>query len=129
MSRLAAGLPAALAAATVLHYAVRGRSLPAELPSAWDRSGAPTRWTSKRRAATTDLATTIVPAALAACAARSERPPAARLATIGALTAVAVVGAALTVWRSLDRGRSVDDDLLLGVAMQAASRFGDRTRQ
>lgn len=103
--RVAAGLPVALAAATVLHYLVRGRSLPAELPSHWDVAGSPDRWTPKTRAAAADLAATVLPAAVASWAARSAGPGPNRAGAIAGATAVASVGAVVTVWRSLGEGR------------------------
>ncbi len=104
--RAAAAVPAALAAATVLHYAVRGRRLPATLPSHWDVAGRPDRWTSRSTAAVTDLAGTLAPAAVAVVAAGSGRPGANRAGTIAGATALATAGAAVTVWRSLgDRPR------------------------
>lgn len=102
----AAALPATLAAATVLHYAVRGRSLPAHLPAHWDIVGAPDRWVSRRRATVTDLAMTLVPAAAAAWVARSHRSGPRRAGGLAAATAVGAGGAAMTVLRTLgDRPR------------------------
>lgn len=104
--RVAAGLPAALAAATALHYAVRGRSLPAQLPAHWDVAGAPARWTSRGPAAAADLAMTLAPAALAAWAAGSPQPRPSRAGAIAGATSLATAGAAVTVWRTLgDRPR------------------------
>ncbi|MBK8460912.1 MAG: DUF5808 domain-containing protein, partial [Micropruina sp.] len=103
--KLAAAVPVALAGATVLHYAVRGRSLPSSLPANWDVAGAPNRWTSKRQAMATDLATTVLPAAVATWAAYSGRPRPNRAGAIAASTAVASVGAFVTLWRSLGGGR------------------------
>lgn len=103
--RVAAGLPIALAGATVLHYLVRGRSLPARLPAHWDATGAPDRWTTKGRAAASDLAVTVLPAAVAGWAAGSSRPGPSRAGTIAGTTALASVGAVVTVWRSLGEGR------------------------
>jgi hypothetical protein len=102
----AAAVPAALAAATVLHYAVRGRSLPARLPAHWDIAGAPDRWVSRRRAAVTDLAVTLVPAVAAAWLAGSDRPGPRRAGALAAAGAVGAGGAAITVLRTLgDRPR------------------------
>ncbi len=99
--RMAAAVPVALAGATVLHYAVRGRSLPGRLPAHWDITGRPDRWSSKPRAAAADLGATVVPALVAWWAARSARPGPDRAGTIAAATAFATVGAAVTVLRSL----------------------------
>nr|WP_300145333.1 DUF1648 domain-containing protein [Propionicimonas sp.] len=102
----ATAVPAARAAATVLHYAFRGRSLPAQLPAHWDIAGAPDRWMSRRRAAVTDLAMTLVPAIAAAGAARSRQPGPARAGVLAAAGAVGAGGAAVTVLRTLgDRPR------------------------
>ena len=102
----AAMVPAALAAATVLHYGVRGRGLPDRLPSHWDVAGAPDRWVSKRRAAVTDLAVTIVPAAIAVATARSSRSGPRRAGVLAATSSIAATGATVTVLRSLgDRPR------------------------
>jgi hypothetical protein len=102
----AAAVPAALAAATVVHYAVRGAGLPDRLPSHWDIAGAPDRWVGKQRAAATDLATTVLPAVLAVAAARSARPGPQRAGVLAGASAVAAAGATITVLRSLgDRPR------------------------
>ena len=104
--RAAALVPTALAAATALHYAVRGRALPARLPTHWTVAGAPDRWVSLPRAAATDLAGTLVPAGFALAAARSSRPGPDRAGTIAVATAVGSVTAWVAVWRSLgDRPR------------------------
>lgn len=97
----AAAVPAALAAATALHYVVRGRSLPAELPAHWNLAGSPDRWTSRGRAAAADLAGTVLPAAVATWAVGSRQPPVDRAGTIAGATALATAGAAITVWRTL----------------------------
>lgn len=103
----AAAVPAALAAATMLHYTVRGRRLPDRLPAHWDVAGTPDRWVGKRRAAVTDLTTTVVPAALAVLAARSDRSGVRRAGTLAATSAVAAGGAAVTILRSMgDRPRA-----------------------
>ncbi len=97
----AAALPVGLAAATVLHYAVRGRELPDRLPSHWDLAGAPDRWVGKPRAAVTDLATTVLPALAAVAAARSSRPGPQRAGVLAGAGAIAAAGATVTVLRSL----------------------------
>lgn len=101
----AAVLPVGAAAATVLHYAVRGRSLPADLPSRWSLDGRPDAWTTKRRAAASDLALTLLPAAASACAAASGRPGPVRAAVAGAASGLAVAGALTTVVRPLPERR------------------------
>ncbi|MEA5053894.1 MAG: DUF1648 domain-containing protein [Propionicimonas sp.] len=103
--RTALALPAGLAAATVLHYLVRGRSLPDPLPSHWTWDGTPDRWTPKRRAAAVDLATTLGPAAVAAWAATSRRSKPGRAGVLAEATLLAAVGASTTVARSLGARR------------------------
>ncbi len=112
----AAAVPAALAAAAVLHYAVRGRNLPDRLPAHWNAAGAPDRWTPKRRAAAVDVAGTVVPAAVAAWAARSGRPGSERAGLIAGATLFASISATTTVARSLGDGRRA----WLGPAMAAS---------
>lgn len=112
----AAAAPAALAAAAVLHYAVRGRSLSERLPAHWDALGAPDRWMPKSRAAVVDVAGTVLPAALAGWAARSERTGPERAGLIAVATLAAAMGAATTVARSLGDGRRP----WLGPAMAAS---------
>jgi hypothetical protein len=99
--RLAAAVPVALAGATVLHYAVRGRTLPRRLPAHWTVSGRPDRWTSRRRAAAIDLATAAAGAGLAAWAVGSARPAPERVGLLAGATMAAGIGAGTTVARSL----------------------------
>lgn len=99
--RTALLLPAGLAAATVLHYLVRGRSLPDPLPSHWTWDGTPDRWVPRRRAAVLDLATTLGPAAVAAWAVNSRRSKPGRAGALAEATLLAGVGATTTVARSL----------------------------
>ncbi len=104
--KMAAAVPVALAVATGLHYAVRGRSLPERLPAHWNLAGSPDRWVSKRRAATTDLAVTIASAAIGVFAARSGRPGPNRAGVLAVASQIAAAGAAVTVRRSFgDRPR------------------------
>lgn len=114
----AAAFPAGMAAATILHYAVRGRSLPDALPSHWGFDGAPDAWTPRRRAAASDLAMTVLPAALAAWAAASGRPRPARAGVLAAASGMAAVGALTTVIRPLpDRRRPwVGPGFVVGLA-------------
>ncbi len=97
----AAAVPAALAAAAVLHYAVRGRSLPDRLPAHWNAVGVPDRWMPKGRAAAVDVMATVVPAAVAGWAVRSGRPGPERAGLIAGATLFASIGATTTVARSL----------------------------
>ncbi len=113
---VAAAVPAALGAATVLHYVVRGRSLPDRLPAHWGVSGAPDRWMPKGRAALADLAGTVVPAAVAGWAVRSGRPGPERAGLVAGATLLASVNATTTVARGLGNGRRP----WLGPAMAAS---------
>lgn len=128
----AAGVPAALAAATVLHYAVRGRSLPERLPAHWGVAGAPDRWLPKGRAAAADLAGTVLPAAVAGWAARSDRTGPERAGLIAGATLFAAINATTTVARSLgDRPRpwlgpamAVSGPLAVGAVLVWLARAG-----
>lgn len=97
----AAAIPVGLAAATALHYAVRGGSLPAELPNHWALDGTPDRFVTKRVAAASDLAATVVPAAAGLWAVASGRPRPARAGVLAAASGMAAIGALVTVARSL----------------------------
>ena len=118
----AAAVPVTLGAAIGLHYAVRGSGLPESLPAHWDIAGVPDRWTPKGRAAATDLAGTVLPAAAAVwAAAGSRRPNPNRAGAIAGMTALATASAAVAVWRSLgERPRPLAGPLLaLAVAASA----------
>ncbi|MFT4217774.1 MAG: DUF1648 domain-containing protein [Micropruina sp.] len=97
--RLAAALPVALAGATALHYAVRGRSLPPRLASHWDAGGRPDRWVSKERAALIDIGATAGAAALAGWAAVTASVGPTRAAALAGATMAATLGASVTVAR------------------------------
>ncbi len=101
--RAAALVPAALAGATVLHYLVRGRRLPAVLPSHWDGAGRPDRWVPKGRAAALDLTVTGLAAVAAAWAARSSRPAPERAGLLAGTTMAGTIAATVTVLRSDSR--------------------------
>ncbi len=98
--RLAAAIPVATAAAVVLHYAVRGRSLPDELPSHWGLRGRADRWSPKGRAATGDIVRSLAVAGAAAAAALSSGDRASRASVLATTSLVATTAAAVTVWRS-----------------------------
>lgn len=103
---VAAALPVALTGAVILHYAVRGRTLPARLPDHWGVSGRADAWVSRRRAAVTDLAVALAAgsAAVAASGSTGRRP--ARAAVLAGATGAATGAAAVTIWRSVpDRPR------------------------
>lgn len=101
--RVAAVVPLGLAAATALHYLVRGRSLPARLPSHWGVSGQPDRWVSKRAAGVIDVGTTLAAAAVAGWAATATRPTASRTGALAAATLMGGLGATTTVLRTVRR--------------------------
>lgn len=113
--QLAAGLPAALAGATALHYLVRRRSLPPRLASHWDVAGRPDRWVSKRTAAATDITLTAAAAALAGWAARADRPGSVRAGALAGAMLVAAVGASQAVARPTKGGPWVAPLLLVAV--------------
>ena len=95
--RAAAALPITLAAATALHYLVRGRALPARLPTHWSLDGRADRWTSRRRATAADVGVSVAAAGLGLWAATSDRPGPTRAgasaaATLAASLAVGTAG-------------------------------------
>ena len=98
--RWAAALPVAAAAAVVLHYAVRGRSLPAELPSHWGLLGRADRWSPKGRAATGDILGSVAAAAVAGVAAMRAGDGSSRASVLATTSLMATTAAILTVWRS-----------------------------
>lgn len=98
--RAALALPAALAVVTVAHYAVRGPSLPARLPSHFDAAGRPDRWVSRGAAAATDVALAVLPTAWAAWSVGARRPVTGRVAALALAAATGGTAAALTVARA-----------------------------
>ncbi|WP_232548782.1 DUF1648 domain-containing protein [Propioniciclava soli] len=132
-----AAVPLALAASVVAHYAVRGRSLPAELPAHWNLCGTPDRWTPKRRAATTDLALAVTAAGAAVAGVAGRRPRPMRAGTLAATSGAAALAAGLTVARSLRGGWWIGPGLaalVLGapaavlVGLARAGRAGEQRR-
>lgn len=117
----AAGLPVALSAAVLAHYAIRGPGLPASLSRHWDASGVPDGWTSKRAAAMTDVVASVAGSALAASAARSSRSGAERAGRLAAAGALAGGAATLTVARSVPRGGWWVGPLLLAALVGGAA--------
>ena len=102
--RAAALVPAGLAAAVVAHYVVRGRSLPARLPSHWGADGVPDATITKGAAAALDVAASVLPAGVAGWAlARRSKPDAAVLTALA--SGAAAVAATVTVVRSLPTRR------------------------
>lgn len=112
---LAAGFPAVMAAAVVAHYAVRGRSLPALLPSHWDAAGHPDRWVRKRTAAVTDITLATAAAGLASAAAASRTHGAGRAARLAVAAALAGGTAKATVIRPMKGGWYVAPALVAGI--------------
>ncbi len=110
--RAAAALPAVLTGATLLHYLVRGRTLPQRLPSHWGATGRPDRWVSKERAAATDIALTAGAVALAAWSAGADRPGPTRAGAAAAATTAATLGVCLTMIRPTRGGAWVPMALL-----------------
>lgn len=118
--RVAAVVPGALAAATVVHYLWRGPGLPQLLPSHWDLAGRPDRWVSKRRAVTTDLLVTGGAAAIAAWAAGSRRPGPSKA---GAIAGATLVGSAAAT-TALLRVAGSRGGLWVGPVMLASTTAG-----
>ena len=98
--RTALVVPAALAAAVVAHYVVRGPGLPARLPNQMDVVGRVGSWTSKPVAAATDIAVAIVPTAWAAWTISRGATGARAAGSIATATASAGIAAGLTLWRA-----------------------------
>lgn len=118
--RLAATLPVALAGATALHYLVRGRSLPDPLPAHWTATGRADRWTSRRRAAATDLTIAAAGAGLAAWAATTDRPGPTRAGALTAATMATSLGVGVTGLRTLgDRLNPLATPAMLASSMVA----------
>lgn len=101
---VAAALPLALTAAVVAHYAVRGATLDADLPSHWGPAGVPDAWVPRARAGWTDVLTAAAGGALAASAVRSRRSGAERAGRLAVATAVAGLAATITVSRTAPKG-------------------------
>lgn len=90
-------LPLKLAA---LHYAVRGRSLPERLPSHWDLRGRPDRWTSRQRAAATDLVVSALAVGASGAAAVGVGSRPGRAGLLATASAAATFAASITLLRS-----------------------------
>ena len=102
--RVAAVVPVVMAGATVLHYLVRGRSLPPRLASHWDAAGRPDRWVPKGRAALVDIALTAGGAVLAGWAFAADRPGPTRAGALAGATMAGSLGAGIAVARPLRGG-------------------------
>ncbi|MFV0452104.1 MAG: hypothetical protein ACK5LS_07650, partial [Propioniciclava sp.] len=81
---LAAVLPVSLAGAVVLHYLVRGRSLPDLLPNHWGWRGAPDGWVRRGTATTMDIGAALGIAGAAVTAAVPGRSGPARAGVLAA---------------------------------------------
>jgi hypothetical protein len=103
--KIAAALPTGLAAAVAVHYAVRGRSLPEQLPSHWNLAGTPDRWVAKSEATFADLAVTGLATGAAAWAATTARPGPQRAGALAGATMAGALGASTAVLRGLSRPR------------------------
>lgn len=112
---LAAGFPTLMAAAVVAHYAARGRSLPARLPSHWDAAGRPDRWVSKRTAAITDTGLSLAAAGVGVAAAASRTHGAGRAARLAVAAGLAAGVAQTTVIRPMKGGWYVGPALVGGI--------------
>ncbi|MDO5535285.1 MAG: DUF1648 domain-containing protein [Propionibacteriaceae bacterium] len=133
----AAGFPVLMAAAVVAHYAVRGRSLPDELPSHWDAAGRPDRWVTRRTAAGVDIGLALAAAGLGATAATAPAPNARKAGRLALAAALAGGVAKQTVVRPMKGGWWVGPVLVGGVVGSAgatllglalAGRAGERRR-
>lgn len=107
--------PAAMAAAVVAHYAVRGRSLPDRLPNHWDAAGRPDGWVSKGTAAAWDIGLSLAAAGLGAAASASRTNGAGRAGRLAIAAGIAGGVAKLTVIRPMKGGWWVGPVLLGGV--------------
>ncbi|MBA3019580.1 DUF1648 domain-containing protein [Propionicimonas sp.] len=103
--KAAAAVPLALGAAVGLHYIVRGRSLPARLPSHWGLDGHPDRWVSKGSAAVADLAITSLAAGAAAWAATTEGEGPQRAGVLAGATMAGGLAASTALVRGLAKPR------------------------
>lgn len=96
----AAFVPIVGAAAVGLHYLVRGRSLPARLPSHWGITGRPDRWVSKGSATASDLAVAGLAAGAASWAATTDHEGPQRAGVLAA----AALASGLVATTALQRG-------------------------
>jgi hypothetical protein len=124
--KAAAAVPLTLGAAVGLHYIVRGRSLPARLPSHWALDGRPDRWVSKGSAAVNDLAITSLAAGAAAWAATSKAEGPQRAGVLAGATLAGGLAATTAVVRGLakPRGWAAPLGVLAASAAVAGVLFG-----
>lgn len=98
--RTAALVPAALTAAVVAHYVVRGPGLPDRLPNQMDAAGRGVDPIPKAAAAALDIAVAAVPTAWAGGIIASGKGGPRAAGAIAAATTAASISAWLTVWRT-----------------------------
>jgi len=98
--RTAALVPAALTAAVVAHYVVRGPGLPDRLPNQFDAAGRPGDWIPTPAAAAIDIAVAAAPTAWAGWLVSSGKGGPRTAGAIAAATTAASISAWLTVWRT-----------------------------
>ncbi|PFG18369.1 hypothetical protein ATK74_2954 [Propionicimonas paludicola] len=98
--RTAVLVPAALTAAVVAHYVVRGPGLPDRLPNQIDAAGRPSDWVPTPAAAALDIAVAAVPTAWAGWLVGSGKSGPRAAGAIAAATTAASISAWLTVWRT-----------------------------
>lgn len=98
--RTAALVPAALTAAVVAHYVVRGPGLPDRLPNQLDAAGRASDWIPTPAAAALDIAVAAVPTAWAGALVASGRGGPRTAGAVAAATTAAAISAWLTVWRT-----------------------------
>ena len=98
--RTAVLVPAALTAAVVAHYVVRGPGLPDRLPNQIDAAGRPSDWVPTPAAAALDIAVAAVPTAWAGWLVGSGKNGPRTAGAIAAATTAASISAWLTVWRT-----------------------------
>jgi Predicted membrane protein len=98
--RRAALVPAALTAAVVAHYVVRGPGLPDRLPNQLDVAGRASDWIPTPAAAAIDIAVAAAPTAWAGLLVGSGKTGPRTAGAIAAATTAASISAWLTVWRT-----------------------------
>ena len=98
--RTAALVPAALSAAVVAHYVVRGPGLPDQLPNQMDAAGRGVDPIPKAAAAALDIAIAAIPTAWAGGLVASGKGGPRTAGAIAAATTAASISAWLTVWRT-----------------------------
>ena len=98
--RTAALVPAALTAAVLAHYAVRGPGLPERLPNQMDLAGRGKDWIPTPAAAALDIAVAAAPTVWASWLVSSGKRGPRTAGALAAATTAASISAWLTVWRT-----------------------------